>query len=292
MRYRFPLLLVCLLVPALAHADDEARQHFDAGIALVQKHDFAAAIVELERSYEAKPLPETLFDIALCQRELGRFLGARASLRRYLDALPPSDANKAKIAEATQLLTQTEAQLATLVVVLPAEAELRVDHRPVTGARRGSVKLDPGTHHVEGVLPDRRPVALDVTLASGELRNVELVFPPPVAPPVAVLAPSAPVLVGEPMPRPRLVDTTEGRAAIGLGAATLAIFGASAVTGGVVLADKSRYHDSCNGICDGALYNRAHTLAVTTDVLIGVGGAAAVASLVLFLVHPKHRSAH
>jgi hypothetical protein len=47
--------------PVLA-ADDEAGQHFDAGIALVQKHDFTGALAELERSYAARPLPETLFD--------------------------------------------------------------------------------------------------------------------------------------------------------------------------------------------------------------------------------------
>ncbi len=243
--------------------------------------------------------PETLFDIALCQRELGRFLGARANLRRYLDALPPAEANQGKVAEANQPpLTQTESQLATLVVELPAEAELHVDHRLVTGTRRGSMKLDPGTHHVDGVLPGGAPVAQDLTLAVGERRTVVLTFPTPVTlplapvtPPVAMAAPSVPVLVAEPARPPRLIDTTQGRAAIGLGAAALAIFGTSAVTGGVVLADKGRYQDSCNNLCDGALYNRAHALAVTTDVLFGVGGAVAITSLVLFLVHPRRAHA-
>jgi tetratricopeptide (TPR) repeat protein len=233
--------------PARA-ADDEARKHFNAGIALVQKHDFAAALVELQASYDDKPLPETLFDIALCERELGRYADALAKLRRYLASLAPTDENQAKIREAQALIAQTEAQLPPPAPEAPPPPAPEV-HAP----------------------PAPPPLVS-----------------PPVSPP-----PEAPTVVAtvEPPPvhRPRLVDTMQGRAAIGLGAAALGLFIGGAATGGVVLADKHDYQASCDRVCDSALYGRARTLAITTDVLFAVGGAAAVTSLVLFLAHP-HRS--
>jgi hypothetical protein len=109
---------------------------------------------------------------------------------------------------------------------------------------------------------------------------------PPAAPPAAQVAPPPPAS-SPAAPRPRLVDTAQGRAAIGLGASALGLFVAGAATGGLVLADKSSYQASCDRFCDNALYDRAHALAITTDVLFAVGGAAAVTSLVLFLAHPR-----
>jgi hypothetical protein len=289
MRLRI-LLLLGLMMPTLARAgDDQARRHFEAGIALVQKHDFSSAIVELEASFAANPLPETLFDIALCQRELERFVAARANLRRYLDTLPASDANKQKIAEATQLLAQTEAQLATLKVRSTPEGELRVDGELVPLASRVGMKLDPGTHKLEITAAGYQPEARELKMVAGERRVLDIELERVGHEEAAVPAPPAATLATPAFSPPRFIDTAQGRAAIGVGVGALALFVAGAATGGVVLSDKSQYHDSCNTICDGGLYNRAHTIAITTDVLLSVGGAAAVTSLVLFLVHPKHR---
>jgi tetratricopeptide (TPR) repeat protein len=269
-------------LPALAapaDADKEAREHFDAGIALVQKHDFANALVELEQSYAVNALPETLLDIALCERELGRYVSAAAKLHRYLGMLPPAD--QAKSAEAKQLLELTESQLALLVVEAPRAATVELDGRPLPERRD---KVDPGPHRVVGTLGPHS-AEVHITIAPGESQTVSLPL---------VEDPPAPALVTAPPPSPpaaaarlRLVDTIQGRAAIGVGAAALGLFVAGAVTGGLVLADKSTYHASCERFCDGALYDRAHALAITNDLLFAVGGAAAITSLVLFLAHPR-----
>jgi tetratricopeptide (TPR) repeat protein len=101
--------------------------------------------------------------------------------------------------------------------------------------------------------------------------------------------PPMPVVALELKP-PSFFSTTRGRVTLvvaSLGAAALI---ASAVTGGLSLADRSRYDQGCNaGHCDPALYSSGRGLAIGTDVLISVGVAAAVTTLVLVLTRPRAR---
>ena len=249
---RSPILLLLLLLGAApARASDgEARRHFDAGIALAQQHDFEGAIGEFETSYRLNPLPEMLFDIALSQRALGRSAEAVATLRRYV----------AEGSARGKLPAERRAEAEQLI------AELEATLRPPAPA------------------PAPAPAPVPVPA------------PVPAAVPAPVPAPrEAPPLVVAPPParaetRPPLLSTMQGRAALGLGVGALVLAATGAVTGGVVLSEKATYHDTCATTCDGALYDQARRIAITTDVLFSVAGAAAISSLVLFLVRPTHRS--
>jgi tetratricopeptide (TPR) repeat protein len=97
-------------------------------------------------------------------------------------------------------------------------------------------------------------------------------------------------IVTTPPPLPPAHDArrTRTRVAIGVAAAAGAILVAAAVTGGLALAKRGDYDRGCDqGRCDPSLYDGAHGLAIGTDVLIGLGVAAAITSVVLFATRPR-----
>jgi hypothetical protein len=89
-------------------------------------------------------------------------------------------------------------------------------------------------------------------------------------------------------PQPSFIRSPRGIATISIaGVGVLALL-SSAVTGGLALSTKNSYHASCAGfVCNDSLYSEARSLGIATDVMIGVGVAAAVTTLVLVLTRPK-----
>lgn len=311
MRIWIAIGLLLLIAPLAARGGvhEEARKHFDLGAQLVARHEFQAAIEEFENSYRLSPLPEILFDIALSQRALGRYSEAIGSMRRYLDeslasAHGLSDGRKS---EAQALLAELDAKRATLEIHAPAGTELTVDGRRV-GPAPASLKLDPGAHRIDAAAAGFQPARADVVLASSRVETLELALEPasiegarvvspprPEPPPRAIQAPrprqhtevTAPP---ERSPAPYLA-TARGRVVLGLGVSALALFAVAAATGGTVLSERDRYRASCDQICDDDLYAQARRIAISTDVLFAVGGAAAITSLVLLIARPPHRVA-
>jgi tetratricopeptide (TPR) repeat protein len=105
--------------------------------------------------------------------------------------------------------------------------------------------------------------------------------PPPPPQPVVVVAPPPP-------PPPKFTSTARGRATIALAAIGGFALVTAAGTGGVALAERSRYDAGCAaGACDPSLFTGGQRLAIATDVLIGVGAALAITSVVLVLTRPR-----
>jgi tetratricopeptide (TPR) repeat protein len=107
----------------------------------------------------------------------------------------------------------------------------------------------------------------------------------------AAQKPPAPEPAPEPAPPPAAPPPAgpSGRtvAAIALGAGGVVALVVASITGAMALSIRDQYHAGClSGPCDQALYDRGFPLAVTTDVLIGVGAVAVVAAAVLFLTRP------
>jgi tetratricopeptide (TPR) repeat protein len=87
------LILSASLRPAAAQGDDDpalrrAQQHFYAGEKLFALGRFADALTAYQAAFEAKPLPEFLFNIGQCHRNLGNYEAAIFSFRKYLKLLP------------------------------------------------------------------------------------------------------------------------------------------------------------------------------------------------------------
>jgi tetratricopeptide (TPR) repeat protein len=80
-----------------AHADDPAtraaRRHFERGEKLFALGKFDEALDEYQKAFDAKPIPDFLFNIGQCYRNLGDYDQAIFSFKKYLK-LEPEAPNK------------------------------------------------------------------------------------------------------------------------------------------------------------------------------------------------------
>jgi len=90
------LLVLCFTV-SVASADDPAtraaRRHFDRGEKLFALGKFDDALDEYQKAFDAKPIPDFLFNIGQCYRNLGDYDQAIFSYKKYLK-LEPDASNK------------------------------------------------------------------------------------------------------------------------------------------------------------------------------------------------------
>lgn len=103
------LVALCLLVSGLgvAHADDrktrgtaegsaqvdraKAKKHFDRGEKLFALGKFETALEQYQLAYDAAPIPDFLFNMGQCHRNLGDYEAAIFSFRKYLKLVPDAD---------------------------------------------------------------------------------------------------------------------------------------------------------------------------------------------------------
>lgn len=107
-------LLLAIAITAIAArvawADDpalrEAKLHFERGEKLYALTRFSEAIDEYQKAFDAKPLPDFLFNIGQCYRNLGDYDSAIFSYRKYLTAAPDAP-NRAQV---EQLIEELQAK--------------------------------------------------------------------------------------------------------------------------------------------------------------------------------------
>jgi tetratricopeptide (TPR) repeat protein len=114
-----PLLLALLLavvshvaVVGTARADDPAmraaKRHYERGQKLFGLQKFDEALDEFQKAFDAKPIPDFLFNIGQCQRNLGDYDAAIFSFKRYLK-LDPDASNREKVEELIAQLEEKQA---------------------------------------------------------------------------------------------------------------------------------------------------------------------------------------
>jgi tetratricopeptide (TPR) repeat protein len=93
-------LLGVALVAAPARADDAAtktaKRHYERGEKLFALGKFDKALDEYQQAFDAKPLPDFLYNIGQCYRNLGDLDQAIFSFRKYLK-LQPEAADRDKV---------------------------------------------------------------------------------------------------------------------------------------------------------------------------------------------------
>jgi hypothetical protein len=290
-------IVVALLLGAIATAQaaDLAEQRFGEGVAKLRVHDFAGALESFRASYAIRATPDVLFDIALAERELGRFADAYESFGRYLasrEALPAAQRTEAEACRA-----ELRQKLCRLDVTWPADAELTLDGAVVT--EHAPLMIAPGTHRLRASLRDRELAMRDIDATAGGELTVVLEAPLPVAVPAPPVArPASASSIAAPVrrelavrPAPSFVTTQQGKATIALGSLALVLGGGAVGTGAYALVEHDRYRTSCDRLCEGSLFSRAHAAAIATDVLWPTAAAAGVVSLVLVLVRPHRHGA-
>jgi tetratricopeptide (TPR) repeat protein len=93
-------LFALALAARVAAADDDAtraaKRHFERGQKLYTLTKFREALDEYQQAFDAKPIPDFLFNIGQCYRNLGDYDSAIFSYKKYLAAAPDA-ANRAQV---------------------------------------------------------------------------------------------------------------------------------------------------------------------------------------------------
>lgn len=256
----------------------EARERFRQGLALARAGNCAGALAELNASLELMERPNTLYNIARCHEELFRYDLAVATYDRYLQ-IAPADAEDRPAVEAT--MRQLQMLLGTIVVQSNVAAEVWIGER-VVGAAPGEVLVPGGRHSLElraeGHVPERREVEVagrqrvevQIELRRAQVTNVTEVTEQHTHQTVEVTeeggAPPAVFFTG--------VGLTVATGALALG------FGVKA------LRSRSDAEDLNPLDRDAIAAANADTkdTALLADIFMGVAGAFAVTTLVLFFL--------
>jgi tetratricopeptide (TPR) repeat protein len=291
------LLLCAPVLAAESKADPktaEAKAHFKQGSQLYKQARYHEAIAEFETAYELKPHGVLRFNIAQCFEKLGDIPQALKSYHQYLREAPDAEDRATVQAAMTNLEKRlVEKGLQQLLVYSePPGVEVRIDEK-VLGKTPWAGELALGKHSVRlsangyeaatrGVeLAADRSLELDLTLLAASPPIATLPPPPPpVAPAEAVgpkPTPAPPVDTRtELTPKPRVwtwvVAGVAGAAlisAVGCGA------GAKSSSNSLLGSQHPRQQSQ-------DLHDKAKAEQTAANVLYGIGGAAGIASVVLF----------
>ena len=256
----------------------EARERFRQGLALARAGNCVGALAELNASLELMERPNTLFNMARCHEELFRYDLAVASYERYLE-IAAADAEDRPAVEATMRSLRT--LLGTIVVQSNVDAEVWIGER-VVGAAPGEVLVPGGRHSLElraeGYVPERREVEVagrqrvevQIDLSQAQVTNVTEVTEQHTHQTVEVTeeggAPPAVFFTG--------VGLTVAAGALALG------FGAKALRS---RSDAEDLNPLDRDAIEAANADTKDT-ALLADIFMGVTGALAVTTLVLFFL--------
>jgi hypothetical protein len=164
------VVVLTLTTHAAAQGDarDEARGHYEAGIAHVERAEWREAHAEFVRAQELFASPHNVYNIGQCERALGRYVAARATFVRFLAIADGSQYDTLR-ESARGYLVELASRVAHLrVTVRPARAEVAVDGKPAAG----ELELDPGRHTVRVARKGYRTRFVDKDLAPGERAEV------------------------------------------------------------------------------------------------------------------------
>lgn len=292
--------LTFLLALALApqswgeeRGSNDARQHFGLGQQHEERGELERALAAYERAFELRPSYRLHRHIGRVCRALGRISAALEHYELFLaqGAERLTAEQRRRVAE---MVNELRGQLCTLTITAPAGAEVMLDGRSLgTAPLAGTLDIDPGRHGLEVRLAGHEEHSEEFSLAQGEQRSLEIQLapvqrevPPPLADPIQPPMVEGPATSSEPtVEQPSLVGPW-----VLLGAGL-----ALALTGGVldIVAYVGAGREADDSFGDQAEYDEWYDGVVNTaiagDVLVGVGGAAAVAGLIWLLVTRSRR---
>ena len=164
LRFAFASLLsvVVVFVARIAHAQErsaadveQARADYARGTDLAKKEDWAEALAAFKRSYEKRPHPTTLYNIATCRRVLGEYTAARMQFEEVLQPGNAEQLSETLAANARGYREELDRIVAHVTITIdPPEAEIAIDGKPLKAT---DAKNEAGL-----------PIALAGTLPSGK----------------------------------------------------------------------------------------------------------------------------
>ena len=270
------LLTLSVVAPDRVEAQSEnmAKNHYLAGTSYYQQGRYAEAIREFEEAHRLSNKPELLYNIAQAHEKLGNLQQAVKYLEQYLEA--PDLTNRLA---AEEQLKNIKARLKVTGIQITCnelDAMVLLDGNEVGRTPlRGNLLVKPGFHEVKVTKKGYISYSAYVTVSPGRAVTVKAQLK-------AIQATVEPIGGAD-----GSTDYSDapGRKRVWTWVA-LGITGAAAVTagvtGGVALskADEARTKDD-------EAADSARTLALVSDVTLGIAVAGAVTTVVLFLVEGR-----
>jgi PEGA domain len=148
---------------------EQARLHFEQGVALYKEANYAAALAEFEAANKASPAPAVLYNIGLSYKGLFRYPESIAALNRYLDEGQSDPRLTAeRRTEIEQSIAEMRSLLAPVTFALePKAARVLVDGRELAIPEDGVVQLAAGRHIAELSAEHHNPERREFTVAAG-----------------------------------------------------------------------------------------------------------------------------
>lgn len=273
----------------------KARIRFERGVELYDSGDVEAAYIEFRRAYSLVPSYHLLFNIAQTQAELKDYVGAMASLRRYLQDGGSEISAERRVAVHNEI-RRLKTYVAYIRLNVSAKgAQIKVDGVISQEAHRGQgIAVSAGRRKIEvshkGYLSWERDI--DVAGEDRLSLDVMLVPKPSEAPQRLVVdAPLNPVVRVPAEPPPKRLG-----AMFWTGVGATAVFGAGAAALGILALKARDEHKKLLGTApttqeklnDSA--QKVKNLALGTDIgLILTTSAAAFTIAAVFLGRKKRR---
>jgi hypothetical protein len=157
---------------------DEARTHFDRGLALVDRGEVAAALVEFEQAYRIRPHPAVLYNLGRAYAAVGRPVDAVDSLGKYLADAPSIALERRARVEA--MIRANQALIGTFSLrVSPPSARVVLDGAEVLERTKlESLRLGAGRHHLLIEAPEHVASLRELEVRGGERSSLEIVLRP------------------------------------------------------------------------------------------------------------------
>lgn len=264
-----------------------AESLLNVGKGLMELGQLEDACEKLEGSLAAYFIGDAALLLAECQERRGLIASAWASYRSAAAGLRKRDDPRA---EATRIKAE---ELHATVPRLTIVAAATVPHLEVVrgetvfddGVLGVGLAVDPGTHHIAARAPGYLPWSGEVTLRPSERKTITI--------PALALVPAPPEETAVSVTR--IGPSEHGSwwtAGFATGAAGLLTVGAGAILGGFAAADVDAAEED-ETLCGSDLVctpegldtiERADRLAISSTVLLSVGGATMLAGFVMVLV--------
>lgn len=139
----FTIIALTAAPQLFAQQEDQAKEYFLKGKALVEEGAYKKAIIELKASYEIKAVPIVAYNIGLCFDKLQQYADAIKFYRQF--ALQAEEAAlKEKV---TQRIKELEKFIGTIVLEVNEEgAEIIVDDKLVGQSPLEKILMETGEH--------------------------------------------------------------------------------------------------------------------------------------------------
>jgi len=181
--------------PAIDDSNTEtARRYFEAGVAAMQRQDWAEAVNGFENSERLRRTASVSLNLGIARHRLGRLLEARAALNDFLANATPAQ-HAQHDAEVGRLVSEIGRRLGRirLTELRPTSSTVTVDGQPAVLNDARELTVNPGEHRLRAEADGFVTREETIPVAEGATRPVALVLVPvaAVVPPARAAEPSA-----------------------------------------------------------------------------------------------------